>query len=99
MVGRAIGLLKVPREGHLALELGLLGVCFVRGARLVRGSACELVLEVLGPEDGHFDEEQFARDRARLGIVQNGPHGHLGDANARGVEWVSGYGRRRSGGG
>jgi hypothetical protein len=46
----------------------------------------ELVLEVLGPEDGHVDEEQFARDRAHLGVVQNGPHGYLGNANARGVE-------------
>lgn len=66
---RTIGLLEVPREGHLALELGLLGVCSVRSARLVRGSACELVIEVLGSKDGHFNEKQFARDRARLCII------------------------------
>jgi hypothetical protein len=32
-----IGLLEVPREGHLTLELCLLGVCSVQSARLVRG--------------------------------------------------------------
>jgi hypothetical protein len=46
--GRTIGLLEVSREGRLALELGLLGVCSVRSARLVRGPACELVIKVLG---------------------------------------------------
>jgi len=66
---RAIGLLEVPREGRLALELGLLGVCAVRSAWFVRGSTCELVFEVLGSKDGHFNEKQFARDRARLCII------------------------------
>ena len=64
-------------EDHLALELGLLGVRAMRGARFVGRSTCELVVEVFRPEDGHFDEEQFARDRARLGIVQYCPHGYL----------------------
>jgi len=40
----------------------------------VRGPAGELVVEVLRSKDGHFDEEQFARDRARLGVVQDGLH-------------------------
>ena len=66
---RTIGFLEVPREGRLALELGLLGVRSVRSARFVRGSARELVVEVLGSEDGHLDEKQFARDRARLCII------------------------------
>jgi hypothetical protein len=66
---RTIGLLEVSCEGRLALELGLLSVCSVRSARLVRGSACELVIEVLGSKDGHFNEKQFARDRARLCII------------------------------
>ena len=43
----------------------------------MRGSACELVLEVLWAENGHFDEEQFALDRARFGVIQDGPHGYL----------------------
>lgn len=66
---RTIGLLEVSREGRLALELGLLGVCSVRSARFVRGSACELVIEVLGSKDGYFNEKQFSRDRARLCII------------------------------
>lgn len=66
---RTVGLLEVLREGRLALELGLLGVCSVRSARLVRGSACELVIEVLGSEDGYFNEKQLSRDRARLCII------------------------------
>ena len=100
MLGRrAIGLLEVPREGHLALELGLLCVRPVCGARLVRGSACELVVEVLWPEDGHFDEEQFARDRARLRIVQNGPHGHLKRHDTTCVERGDKVGYKRGRGG
>jgi hypothetical protein len=66
---RTTGLLDVSREGHLALKLVLFGVCSVRSARFVRGSACELVVEVLGSEDGYFNEKQFARDRARLCII------------------------------
>ena len=66
---RTIGLLEVPREGHLTLELCPLGVCSVRSARLVRGSTCELVIEVLGSKDGHFNEKQFTRDRAHLRVI------------------------------
>jgi hypothetical protein len=68
---------KCRARVHLTPELGLLGMCSVRGARLVQGSACKLVFEVLGYEDGHLNEEKITRDRARLCIVQNGSHRHL----------------------
>ena len=55
-------------DGHLALELCLLGVCSVQSARLVRGSTCELVIEVLGSKDGHFNK-QFARDRVHFPVI------------------------------
>jgi hypothetical protein len=50
-------------------------------ARLVRGAAGELVLEVFGAEDGHFDEAQLALDRARLGVVLDRPHRYLCDVS------------------
>ena len=45
--------------------------------RVVRGPALELLLDVLGPEDGDFGEEQLALDTVRVGVVEHGPHGYL----------------------
>ena len=50
----------MAREDHLTLKIVLLGVCAVRAARLMQQPACELVLEVLQPENGHFGEEELA---------------------------------------
>ena len=41
------------------------------------GSAKELFLEVLRPEDGDLYEGELAKNQARLGVVQNSPDRHL----------------------
>ena len=41
------------------------------------GPAEELGFEVVGPEDGDFDEEQLARDAARVGVVEYCPYRYL----------------------
>lgn len=46
-------------------------------ARLVRGPADELLLEVLGAEDGYLGEEELALDAVRVGVVEYGPYGDL----------------------
>ena len=78
--------LELVRERGLALNLGVL---MVRGlgrsvtrmvrnaARLVRGPADELLLEVLGAEDGYLGEEELALDAVRVGVVEYGPYGDL----------------------
>ena len=66
-------------EGGFARELvvrGAGGSGRVR-ARLVRWSAEELVLEVLGAEDGDFGQEELALDAVRVGVVEHGPNGDL----------------------
>lgn len=62
---------EVVRERRLALHL------LARAAWRVRRAADELLVDVLGAEDGHLGEEQLARDHLRLGVVEHGPHGHL----------------------
>lgn len=46
-------------------------------AGFVRGSADELIFEVLGPKDRNFDEKQLARYHASVGIVENSPNRDL----------------------
>ena len=83
------GVLELLRERGLARELALGvrggGEGGVRGdgrregarARLVRGPTEELVLEVLGAEDGNLGEEELALDAVRVGVVEDGPYGYL----------------------
>ena len=88
-------MLELMREGSLALELRVLvhelGLDLVArlvvvrdAARLVRGSADELLFEVLGAKDGDFGEEQLALDAVRVGVVEDSPDGDLGGANMSG---------------
>lgn len=49
----------------------------------VRGTANELVFEVLWAEDGEFDEEELARDDAGVDVVEYSP-----DADLFESEWV-----------
>ena len=46
-------------------------------ARVVRGPADELVVEIVGAEDGHLGEEELALDAVRVGVVEYGPYGDL----------------------
>ena len=90
------GVLELLRERGLARELALGvrggGGGGVRGdggregtrARLVRGPAEELVLQVLGAEDGDLGEEELALDAVRVGVVEDGPYGYL-DVGASGL--------------
>ena len=50
----------MARGDHLALKPDLLGVCAACAPRLLQQPACELVLEVIQPENGHFGEEELA---------------------------------------
>jgi hypothetical protein len=57
-----------------------------RGARPVRWSACQSVLEAIGPGNGLFDEEQLARDRTRLRVDRKSPYRTCGRRGSRRVE-------------
>ena len=66
----------------LRLFVRVLGgaVCGVRvrnAARLVRGSADELLLEVLWAEDGDLGEEELALYAVGVCVVEHGPYRNL----------------------
>jgi hypothetical protein len=61
--------LKVAGDDSLAVEFGRAG----EGGE----ATLELVFEILGAEDEYLGKEQFAGDRAGVGVVQDSPYRDL----------------------
>lgn len=56
---------------------------------IVRGTAGELCLEIIGSEDGYFNEEELARDATRFAIVEDSPDRNLREEKNRLVQVYS----------
>ena len=70
--GNVIGII-LARCGAVVLLL----VYIVAVARVMCRSAMELFFEVVGSEDGYFDEEKLTGDTMGIGVVEYSPDGDL----------------------